>query len=180
MVATNLNQKRRGAPGSGCQASSLAKKKMRQFITILGSTLLWFIPIFSIFLCMELLNDARTTFGWEVFWRDLPIQSLTMLGSFLIVALIMNFTLKRIILSLNGWRFWLFPFISLPIASVAYWLTNILAISFTRGNFTWSTYELIGGIFYVLVVVLLWCIWLTYPLALLNQVLIRRVHKTNG
>ena len=158
----------------------LARKRMRHLIIILGSTLLWFFPIFSIVLCKELLNDARTAFGWEVFWRDLPTQLLTMIGSFLIVALIMYFTLKRIVLLLRGWQFWLFPFVSLPAACVAYWLTNILAVSFTKGHFAWSTYELIGGLYYTLVVVLLLFIWLTYPLALLNQAFIRRIHNING
>ena len=158
----------------------VSQRKMRQLITVLGSTFLWFIPIFSIVLCMELLNNARTSFGWEVFWRDLPIRTLRMMGSFLLVAVVMNFTTKRIILSLRGWRFWLFPSISLPAACLVFWLTDILATLITQDDFTWSLTELFGGLLYMLVVVLLWFIWLTYPLALINQAFIRRVHNTNG
>jgi len=152
---------------------------MRHLIIIVGSALLWFVPIFGIIFCMDLLNDARTSYGWEVFWRDLPIRALKMMGSFLIVAAIMNFTLKRIVLSLRGWRFWLFPFISLPAACLVFWLTDILASIVTKGDFAWTLTELFGGILYMLLVVLLWFIWLTYPLALLNQTFIRRLHKTN-
>jgi hypothetical protein len=148
---------------------------MRYLVAIIGSTALWFVLPLS----MELLDDRRTAHGWDMFWQEFPIWTLKWVGWLLIVAILMNLLLTRTTLRLRGWKFWVFPAISLPAACVAWWFTYVISSAIAEGIFPWSKPGMWSGVLYVFAVVLFSLVWISYPLAILNQLLIKKVHQIN-
>ena len=142
---------------------------MRLATSILVSTLLWFL----LPLAMEMLNSARTPYGWQIFWRDFPVWAASWLCFLLPVATVMHLLFRSITVSLRGWRFWLFPVVSLPLACVFWWMTCLLWDCVVDGILPWSKPGALSALSYVLAIVLISLVWLSYPLAILNQLLIQ-------
>jgi len=139
---------------------------MRLIISIVASAVLWMILPFA----YEFLSSGtRTSYGWSIFWTDLPIYLLRWFSVFLIVATLMHLAFARVTLQLRRLSFFIFPFLSLLCASlvfVIFW--SILVQPFLLSN-------IIYAFFGVLAVVFFQMIWITYPLALANQWLVREI-----
>ncbi len=139
---------------------------MRLVISIVASAALWMILPFA----YEFYSSGtRTSYGWSVFWSELPLYLVRWFGVFLVVATLMHLVLARITLQLSRFSFFLFPILSLLCASVAFWIVWFSLVQrVSLGDFF---YPLFG----VLAVVFFHMIWITYPLALANQWLIREI-----
>jgi hypothetical protein len=81
----------------------------------------------------------------------------------------MHLVFARITLQLIRFSFFLFPILSLLCASVAFWIVWFSVIQ--RVSFDDFFYPLLG----VLTVVFFHMIWITYPLALANQWLLKEI-----
>jgi hypothetical protein len=139
---------------------------MRLVISIVASAALWMI----LPLAFELYSSGtRTSYGWSVFWNGLPHYLFRWFGVFLIVATLMHMAFARITLQLNRSGFFIFPLLSLLCASVAFWIVWYSLVQHVPlADFF---YPLLG----VLAVVFFHMIWITYPLALANQWLVREI-----
>ena len=142
---------------------------MRLVISIVASAALWMILPFA----YEFYSSGtRTSYGWSIFWNELPLYLVRWFGVFLVVATLMHFIFARITLQLSRFSFFFFPILSLLCASVAFWMVWFSLIQrVSWGDFF---YSLLG----VLAVVFFHMIWITYPLALANQWLIREILDT--
>jgi len=114
-------------------------------------------------------SGTRTSHGWSVFWNDLPLYLLRWFGVFLVVATLMHLVFARIALQLNRFIFLLFPILSLLCASLAFWIVWFGVVE----RVSWD--ELIYPLLGVLAVVFFHMIWITYPLALANQWLLKEI-----
>ncbi|WP_411827920.1 hypothetical protein [Luteolibacter sp. AS25] len=137
---------------------------MRLLASIILSAAIWMI----LPLAFELdAVDTRTSRGWEIFLEELPIYLARWYGVFVLVAAVMHKAFAGITLRLSRWEFFAFPLLSLFCATVAFsvfWYSLIDRIS--PADFV---YPLLGSLYLIL-----WkMIWITYPLALANQWLIR-------
>lgn len=139
---------------------------MRFVISIVASAALWMIRPFA----FEFYSSGtRTSYGWSVFWNELPLYLLRWFGVFLIVATIMHPVFARVTLQLKRSAFFIFPFLSLLCASVAFWIVWYSVVD--RVSLDSFFYSLLG----ILAVVFFQMIWITYPLALANQWLVREI-----
>ena len=139
---------------------------MRLAISIVASAALWMIlPLAYDFLS----SGTRTSYGWTMFWADLPGYLLRWFSVFLIVATLMHMAFASVTLRLGGLSFFIFPLLSLLCASIVFvpfW--SILVQPFLMSNLG---YAFLG----VLAVVFFHMIWISYPLALVNQWLIKEI-----
>ncbi len=129
----------------------------KQYITsIILSALLWLVlPV-----AMELLDDTNTAHRWFAFFSP--------------VAALMHALFGKITKEIKGWKFWLLPLVTLPIACVVFCCVLLVWGGISKGFEAFSFPGLFYGFFpIVFIMVLGFFIWLSYPLAILNQFLIR-------
>ena len=139
---------------------------MRLVVSIVASAALWMILPFA----YEFYSSGtRTSYGWSAFWNELPLYLARWFGVFLVVATVMHLAFARITLQLNRFSFFLFPILSLLCASVAFWIVWFCVVQ--RVSWDEFFYPLLG----VLAVVFFHMIWITYPLALANQWLLKEI-----
>jgi hypothetical protein len=142
---------------------------MRLVISIVASAALWMIlPLAYEFVS----SGTRTSYGWTVFWADLPGYLVRWFSVFLIVATLMHLVFARVTLRLGRLIFFIFPLLSLLCASIVFvpfWC--FLVQPFLMSDLG---YAFLG----VLAVVFFHMIWITYPLALANQWLVREILDT--
>jgi hypothetical protein len=127
-------------------------------------------------------NSSRTADGWASFRRSLPLYVLVTGGPFFVVSAVMHRLYASEVCRLRGWRFWVYPFKYLPIATTFYFVPWALMNLFDThhasrllsivgvANLAW--YWLV-----MVVVVLTTTLWVSYPLAIINQLLIRRFYR---
>ncbi|MGL4400534.1 MAG: hypothetical protein ACRCXD_11745 [Luteolibacter sp.] len=143
---------------------------MRFFVSIVLSAALWLI----LPLTYELLSSGtRTSYGWGIFLADLPGYLIKWFSIFLIVATLMHLAFARVTLQLGRLSFFVFPFFSLLCASiifVPFWC--ILVQPFLMDNLGYAFLGVLTAIFFHM-------IWITYPLALANQWLLREILDTS-
>ena len=142
---------------------------MRLVISIVASAALWMIlPLAYEFVS----SGTRTSYGWTMFWADFPGYLFRWFSVFLIVSTLMHLAFARVTLRLGGLSFFIFPLLSLLCASIVFvpfWC--LLIQPFLMTDFG---YAFLG----VLAVVFFHMIWMTYPLALANQWLVREILDT--
>ena len=140
------------------------------------SALLWYLPLTA-------LASGRIPAGGQRFWEKGPFGILAGFALMLAIALVMHLLFRERVQSLSGKRFWLFPFISLTVAALLFSSIFVLG-SLTEGlrlggiEPRWimtPIYWWIGSL-----VVVFFHIWLTYPLAIVNQLIIRKVFGIHG
>ena len=144
---------------------------MRLAISIVASAALWMIlPLAYDFVS----SGTRTSHGWSVFWYDFPAYLFRWYSVFLIVATLMHLAFARVTLRLGKLGFFIFPLLSLLCASIVFvpfW--SLLVQPFLMSDLA---YAFLG----VLAVVFVHMIWITYPLALANQWLVREILDIPG
>jgi len=144
---------------------------MKYTASIVASTALWF--IFP--LMLELTSGTKTEYGWHRFWSGFPKFTLYWYAMFIPVAIVMHLLFARITIKLKGWKFWSFPMVSLSVAGFLVWVMLSFATGIEKGKiFDWSA-DWIYGVLYVYAVVFVSMVWLSYPLAILNQIIIRKL-----
>ena len=138
------------------------------------SALLWSLPLITV----DYFDSGRISAGGQQFWERVPFVMLTGFAMLLAIALVMHVLFRERVQRLTGKRFWLFPFTSLTVAALIYSSVGVLG-AFAEGarlggiKVQWimtPIYWWIGSL-----VVVLFHIWLTYPLAIINQLIIRKV-----
>lgn len=131
-------------------------------------------------IAVDYLGAGRISERSQRFWEHVPFDILKGFAMLLAIAIVMHLLFRERVQSLTGKRFWLFPFTSLTVASLIFSSVVVL------GGFTeqlrfggvrpqeWimtPIYWWIGSL-----VVVFFHIWLTYPLAIINQLIIRKVY----
>lgn len=148
-----------------------------RWASVLISSVIWLaLPI-----VMHAIDCNQTPSKWPSFWKSFPSFLVYYSIAFFLVAAIMHHRFAASVTGLSGWRFWLYPVRSLPLAASLYFvLTTIYHILcedvWGVGLNSIGIVSLLYGWFVVLVVVMGSMIWLTYPLAILNQFVIRRFY----
>jgi hypothetical protein len=136
--------------------------------------LLWCIPLIAI----GYFDSGRNSEGGQRFWERVPFGMLTGFTILYVLALVMHLLFRERVQRLRGKRFWLFPFTSLTVAALMFSSVGVLG-AFAEGlrfggiRLQWimtPIYWWIGSL-----VVMFFHIWLTYPLAIINQLIIRKV-----
>lgn len=146
--------------------------KMKYTASIVASTGLWF--LFP--LMLELTSGTKTEVGWQRFWSDLPKFTLYWYAMFLPVATVMHLLFARFTTKLAGWKFWTFPIFSLSVAGFLFWIVMLIAAGIEKGKLiVWDQEYWIYGILSVYAVVFISMVWVSYPLAILNQLIIRKL-----
>ncbi len=148
-----------------------------RWTSVVVSALLWLcFP-----LAFDFLDSGRTAHGWESYWRSFPAHLAVLICTFLVVSTVMHRFFARDVCNLKGRRFWLYPLKSLPIATTVYFLawTITNALSNSPDSITFSPASVVGLAYswlVMVVVVMTTMVWITYPLAILNQLLIRKIY----
>ena len=138
---------------------------MRLAISILLTAALWMLLPFA----LEVSSmDTLTRYGLGRLFEDLPAYIAKWYGMFLIIAAAMHLLFAKFTLRLGRIEFFVFPLISLLCASVAF--IPVWYITDEGMSSDWF-YQL----YWVLAVVFFHMVWITYPLALANQWLIREL-----
>jgi hypothetical protein len=129
-------------------------------------------------IAVDSLASGRTSEGGQRLLEKGPFGILTGFALMLAISLVMHLLFREPVQRLTGKRFWLFPFASLTVAALMFSSVGILAAlaeELQLGGIEprWimtPIYWWIGS-----VVVVFFHIWLTYPLAIINQLIIRKV-----
>jgi hypothetical protein len=130
---------------------------------------------------MHALDGNRAPTKWTLFWESLPVFLAYYSIVFFVVATLMHRGFAGSVSVLRGWRFWLYPLKSLPLAASLYFVLSMIYGLVVEGSWA-RAFSAVGivNIFYywfiVLCMVMGPLIWLTYPLAILNQLVIRRFY----
>ena len=132
------------------------KMKKKLLLSIFASAVLW--VLFPVILRL-------LTSGWTGLWSGFPRFPFLWIAVFLPVAAIMHFLFAGIVLKLKGWIFWIFPLISLWVASHLYWILMVI----TKGTEGMMLYPVVFAIVFVSM------IWVSYPLAIINQFIIQKL-----
>lgn len=138
------------------------------------SALMWSLPLIAV----DYFDSGRVPEGGQRFWEKLPFGMLTGFAMLLAIALVMHLLFRERVQRLTGKRFWLFPFISLTVAALIFSSVGVLGalaegLRFGGAGLQWimtPVYWWIGSL-----VIVFFHIWLTYPLAIINQLIIRKV-----
>ena len=94
---------------------------------------------------------------------------------FLPVAAVMHLLFARITVKLAGWKFWTFPIITLTAAGFLVYVMLSFVAAIEKGElFNWSP-DWIYGVLYLYAVVFVSMIWVSYPLAIINQLIIKKL-----
>ncbi len=149
----------------------------RIWISASMSAVLWFIPMFA----LDYFASGRTSDGWRSYWERLPLGSVIGFVMMLSIALLMHLLFRERVQRLSGKSFWLFPITSITVAALIFSSVAVLgAISqewrTSRIELRWimiPIYYLSGAVF-----VAFYYIWVTYPLAIINQIIVRKVFET--
>jgi hypothetical protein len=144
-------------------------KDRRIWVSASLSAILWSLPLIA-------------AEGWPRIGENVPLGLLTGFAMLLAIALVMHLLFRERVQSLKGKQFWLFPFTSLTVAALLFssgWTLKALAdelrlggieLSWTVAPIYWWVVSLIGVFFYL---------WITYPLAIVNQIIIRKIFGTS-
>ena len=160
-------------------------KDTRFWLSTALSATLWL----SVLLCLDFLDSGRTPDGWRTYWSEFPFHWASVYTILFVIALGMHLRYRERVLRLCGRSFWLFPLRSLAVATIAYstvfYIYAVLCQPPSHLTFRDVGMALIIGPIYwwigALVTVFVSLIWLTYPMAILNQLLIRKIYgATNG
>ena len=150
----------------------------RFLVSSVVSAMIWMpIPLIAPFFGNNLVH-----FTHEKRVDDFINTILYLFPACIVLAIIMHLFLLKRTIEIKGKAFWLFPFISLPLAtSVAFLMFFIWSALYLQNWQTSPFYVLVFNFFYAwgigLLMCLIFCIWFTYPLAILNQILIKRIYK---
>ncbi len=144
----------------------------------------------SVILSAALWGSFLSLVPGRAFWRnpgggDLPapwLPHLILLAGLFLVALWMHWPFAGMTARLSGWRFLLFPFITIPLAGALAALPFAVATMVSNGLFSSSEP---GGVFvmwiytavYMVYLSLTMYLWITYPFALINQIIIRHFYS---
>lgn len=161
----------------------------------LKDTRLWFSTALSatlwlpVLLSLDFLDSGRTPDGWRTYWIKFPSHLASIYTGLFVIALGMHLRYRERVLRLCGRSFWLFPLRSLAVATIAY-STILYIYAVLRHPPSHLTLRdvvmglIIGPIYWwigALVMVFVYLVWLTYPMAILNQLLIRKIYGSpNG
>lgn len=144
--------------------------RLRYAVSILLSACLWATlkPI------LGFLDDAMTERGRELFVQSLPQTILLCIVFFVPLSALMHWFWAATVLRVDGIRFWLLPFKTLP---SAYACGSLLLLPFFVIHEGLSLRpDHIAGLLYMFVayafVLLVSKIWIMYPLAIANQYII--------
>ena len=133
---------------------------LRIGLSVVLSTILWLAFPFLL-----LISDtSRTSYGWSVLWNEMPQILLGHVAPFFVVSIVMHVLFSRAATKVKGWKFWILPFPTLLFASLLYWL-----ISGITSGFSYLPY--------LLAVVMIGALCFSYPLAIANQIIIRKLVK---
>jgi len=145
----------------------------RYIASILLSACLWSIlPVL-----LGILNDKLTPSGRVLFFQGLPKTILFSILFFIPLAALMHWLWAQATLRVSGAHFWILPIKTLPTAILLGWflMTPIIVVKerlwmqpFDVAG-TALLYSLVLGLFVILGSV----IWISYPLAILNQIIVR-------
>ena len=143
------------------------------------SVLLWYLPLIAI----EAFTSRRTSQSGLLIWEQGPFDITVGFTLMLSIALVMHLLFRERVQGLTGKRFWLFPFISLTVAALIFSSVGVLGAlveELRLGGIDplWIMTPIYWWIGSLLVV--FFHIWLTYPLAIMNQLIIRKVFGTNS
>lgn len=147
----------------------------RILLSILASASLWtLLPV-----ALGLLNDKMTENGRTQFLQNLPATIGLCFLLFLPLAAMMHWLWVPATIRASGARFWLLPLKTLPVAYIIGYIFFIPVIVF-KERLWLQPAEVIGtaliyGFLLGAFVFLVSCIWISYPLSLLNQVMIRAI-----
>ena len=140
------------------------------------SAVLWSVPMFAV----DYFASGRTSDGWRSYWEMLPLGSVIGFVMMLAIALLMHLFFRERVQRLSIKNYWLFPFISLTVAALIFSSLAVLGSLFQelrtgRIEIRWVMtpfYYWSGAVFIVY-----YFIWITYPLAIINQVIVRKVFE---
>ena len=141
------------------------------------SAALWSVPMFA----LDYFASGRTSDGWRSYWERLPLGSVIGFVMMLAIALLMHLLFRERVQTLSSKNFWLFPFTSLTVAALIFSSVAVLGsiiqeLRTSRIEIRWIMtpfYYWSGAVFIVF-----YFIWITYPLAIINQVIVRKVFGT--
>lgn len=142
--------------------------------SVLVSSVIWL----ALPLVMHAIDGNQAPTKWSFFWQSLPWFLGYYITAFFVVATVMHYRFASAVCALRGWRFWLYPLGSLPLAASLYFVLSMVFGVITDHSWARALSPVgIVNIFYywflVLVVVMGSMIWVSYPLAILNQIVIR-------
>jgi hypothetical protein len=150
----------------------------RLWLSAMISAAIWLIPLFT----LDLTDSHRTPDGWRSYWSDFTMHLGVGYAMMLAVSIIMHLLYRERVQALRGRSFWLFPIQTLFVAALLYSTIFLLGAMPQLLRHSNVGYGLIltplyywGG---AIVVVFGYLCWLTYPLAILNQIIIRRIYGT--
>jgi hypothetical protein len=155
-------------------------KDTRLWCSTALSATLW-LPVL---LSLDFLGSGRTPDGWRTYWSEFPFHLASIYTVLFVIALGLHLRYRERVLRLCGRSFWLFPLRSLAVATIAYstifYFYAVLCQPPSHLTFRDVGMGLIIGPIYwwigALVTVFVSLIWLTYPMAILNQLLIRKIY----
>lgn len=131
-------------------------------------------------IAVDYLGAGRIPEDGQRFWEHVPFDILKGFAMLLAISILMHLLFRERVQSLTGKRFWLFPFTSLTVAALIFSSVVVLGsfaeqIRFGGGRpqqwIMTPIYWWIGSL-----VVVFFHIWVTYPLAIINQLIIRKVY----
>jgi hypothetical protein len=150
-------------------------RRLRYIASILLSACLWV----ALPLALGFLNDKLTLSGRAMFIQGLPKTILFSILFFLPVAALMHWLWATTTLEAKGARFWLLPVKTLPTAFLIGWVLLLPLIVLKERFWLHPLHEagvaLIYSFLLGAVVILGSLCWVVYPLAILNQLIIRAI-----
>jgi len=132
-------------------------------------------------IALDYFDSRRISEGGQRFWERVPFGMLTGFAMLLAIALVMHLLFRERVQRLTGKCFWLFPFTSLTVAALMFSSVGVLGALAEGVRFGGLRLQWIMTPFYWWIgslVVVFFHIWLTYPLAIINQLIIRKVYGT--
>jgi hypothetical protein len=155
-------------------------KDNRLWLSTALSAMLWL----SVFLSLDFLDSGRTSDGWRAYWSEFLFHLASVYAMLFVIALGMHLRYRERVLRLSGRSFWLFPLRSLAVATIAYstviYIYAALCEPPSHVTFRDVGMFILGQIYWwvgALGAVFGYLIWLTYPMAILNQLLIRKIYE---
>jgi hypothetical protein len=171
-----MNQNDTSAPG---HASRCALPRGRFIVSAAASALLWMtIPI------LLTITGYGPADGLKSVQQTASPGGAAFFGIFFFVAILMHYWFARRTLSATGRIFWLLPLLTLPVASCLLWAACLLLFVLSHvttgiGPLPVFVANSFLGFFYAVLIICVAFGWLTYPLAIINQFLIRRICRTH-
>jgi len=150
----------------------------RYMLSIIASACLWTVlPV-----ALGVLDDKMTPYGRDLFIQGLPRTVGLSFLFFLPVAAVMHWLWAPATIKASGSTFWLLPIKTLPTAYIIGWIL-LLPIIVIKDRLWLQPSEVFGtSLLYTLLlgafVVLVSLVWISYPISILNQIVIRTLLRT--